>query len=62
MDERILQFLFTAMPVIIAAFFTVSLTLICPWKWVTALVQIPVWVALIWWTYALRNYYNMLLD
>ena len=60
MKDETKSFLFTAMPVIIAAFFTIALTLICPWTWVTALVQIPVWAALIWWTYALRNYYNLL--
>lgn len=58
-DTRI--FLFTAMPVIIACFFTVSLTLICEVRWITALVQIPVWGALVWWVYALKNYYNDLL-
>lgn len=50
-------FIFTALPIIIAAFFTIALTLICDSRWITALVQVPVWIALVWWVYALRSYY-----
>ena len=57
-DTRI--FLFTALPVMIACFFTIALTLICEVRWITALVQIPVWGALVWWVYALKNYYDLL--
>ena len=60
MNAETRQFIFTALPVMIACFFTIALTLICPWRWVTALVQIPVWGALIWWVYALKNYYDLL--
>ena len=60
MNEETRTFLFTALPVMIAAFFTIALTLICPTRWITALVQIPVWGALIWWVYALKNYYDLL--
>lgn len=60
MNDETRTFLFTALPVMIAAFFTIALTLICEARWVTALVQIPVWGALIWWVYALKNYYDLL--
>lgn len=50
----------TALPIVLAGFLIICLTLICPWRWVTALVQIPVWVALVWWQYAIREYYNLL--
>ena len=61
MNDDLRTFLFTAMPVMIACFFTIALTLICTTRWVTALVQIPVWGALLWWVYALKNYYSDLL-
>ena len=60
MKEDTKTFIFTALPVIIAAFFTIAVTLISENKWITALVQIPAWLALIWWVYALRNYYVLL--
>ena len=60
MREDTKVFIFTTLPVMIACFFTVALTLICTARWLTALVQIPVWGALIWWTYTLRNFYDIL--
>ena len=60
MNEDLRTFLFTALPVMIAAFFTIALTLICETRWITALVQIPVWGALVWWVYALKNYFNLI--
>ena len=60
MNEDTKTFIFSALPVVIAAFFTIAITLICDSKWITALVQVPVWLAIIWWVYALRGYYNIL--
>jgi len=60
MNEDLRTFLFTALPVMIAAFFTIALTLICETRWITALVQIPVWGALVWWVYALKNYFGLI--
>lgn len=60
MNEDTKTFIFSALPVVIAAFFTIAITLICDSKWITALVQVPVWLAIIWWVYALRDYYNIL--
>lgn len=60
MNEDAKIFLFAVTPVVIAMFFCIALTLICPWTWVTAAVQIPVWLVMIWWVYALRGYYDIL--
>ena len=60
MNEDTRNFIFTALPIMIACFFTIAITLICDNKWITALVQIPVWGALVWWVYALRSYFDLL--
>lgn len=60
MNDKSRQFIFVAMPVFIVAFFVLALTIICPWRWVTALVQIPAWGALIYWQYICRDYYELL--
>ena len=52
------KYLFQVMPILISAFTILSITLISNHKWLTALVQIPIWIALIWWLYAKENFFD----
>jgi len=56
MDKDYIKlYIFTVMPVLITAFFVISLTLICEIRWLIALIQIPAWAALVWWLYMARE-------
>ena len=57
-SEEVKKFLFTVMPILISAFTILSITLICNHKWLTALIQIPVWLALIWWLYMKEEFFD----
>jgi hypothetical protein len=60
--ENIKQYVFAVMPVLITAFFVISLTLICETRWLIALIQIPAWIALIWWLYMAKQMYELIND
>lgn len=52
------KYLVQVMPILISAFTIVALTMISNNKWLTAGVQIPIWLALIWWFYAKENFFD----
>jgi hypothetical protein len=43
------RFILAVMPLILAAFCILAISIICENRWVLVLLQIPVWVAVIWW-------------
>ena len=51
-------YLVQVMPILISAFTIVAITMISPNKWLTAGIQIPIWLALIWWFYAKENFFD----
>ncbi len=56
--EIIKKFIFDVMPILVAMFCIVTVTLLSPLKWVTALIQLPVWFGLIWWLYVKEEYFG----
>lgn len=52
------EFAYTGVPVFIAMFCIIVFTALSPWRWVTILLQIPVWIILLWWMYAKENLYG----
>jgi len=55
MKGDIKEYIFTVMPVLVTAFFVISLTLICETRWLIALIQLPAWIALVWWLYMAQS-------
>lgn len=43
------RFILSVMPVLMAAFCILVISLFCPDKWIQILMEIPVWIAVIWW-------------
>ena len=59
MDKRkIIEFIYMTLPVMITCFFIVVLTAICEQRWLIILVQLPAWIALLWWLYMTKEIYN----
>ena len=56
--EIIKKFIFDVMPILVAMFCIVTVTLLSPLRWVTAIIQMPVWIGLIWWLYVKEEYYG----
>lgn len=54
------QYIFAVMPILVMAFFVISLTLLCDNKWIVAIVQIPAWIALVWWLYMAKENYELI--
>lgn len=51
------RYFFDICPILVTAFFIITLTLICSTRWLIALVQLPAWGLLIWWLFAKEEYY-----
>ena len=63
MDKaKIIEFLYMTLPVTITCFFVIVLTAICTSRWLTIVIQLPAWVALLWWLYMTKEIYNGLLE
>lgn len=58
--DNVKQYVFAVMPILITAFFIISLTLICEKRWLIALIQIPAWIALVWWLYMAKETYELI--
>lgn len=59
-SEYVKEVVFTMLPALIGCFFSIVVTLVCDQRWLAALLQLPVWGAVVWWIYALRNYYKII--
>lgn len=56
------QYLFAVMPILITAFFIISLTLICEDRLIIALIQLPAWLSLVWWLYMAKDNYELMMS
>ena len=61
MEKELKDYIFAVMPIIVTAFFVIVVTLISPNKWLTAVLQIPAWIALIWWLYMAKENYELMM-
>ena len=62
MEKEVKNYIFAVMPILVTAFFVITLTLICEVRWLIALVQLPAWVALVWWLYMAKENYELLVE
>ena len=62
MSKELKNYIFAVMPIIVMAFFVIVVTLISPNKWLTAAIQIPAWIALVWWLYMAKENYELMLE
>lgn len=59
MDKRkLIEFIYMTLPVMITCFFVIVITAICEQRWLIILVQLPAWIALLWWLYMTKEIYN----
>ena len=62
MEKEVKNYIFAVMPILVTAFFVITLTLICEIRWLIALVQLPAWIALVWWLYMAKENYELLVE
>ena len=63
MDKhKIIEFIYMTLPVMITCFFVIVITAICEQRWLIILVQLPAWVALLWWLYMTKEIYNGVIE
>lgn len=59
---KIIEFIYMTLPVMITWFFVIVLTAICENRLIIILVQLPAWIALLWWLYMTKEIYNGLIE
>lgn len=59
---KIIEFLYMTLPVMITCFFVIVITAICEQRWLIIVVQLPAWIALLWWLYMTKEIYNGLIE